>query len=129
MSTITKENIIDRPSLKLIQILTHLQNKAFASEQMEMTHLGSATVHHLIACLLLESLEKDLVRHIAHGINHLNPEPPRSPTLMEHRPSHLTQGSVFPFHHAILGRHIRTQKLIFKTQVMAKGFEVRVFKF
>jgi hypothetical protein len=49
--------------------------------------------------------------------------------LIEHRPSHLTQGSVFPFHHAILGRHIGTRKLMFKTQVMEKGFEARVFKF
>jgi hypothetical protein len=49
--------------------------------------------------------------------------------LKEHHPSHLTQGSVFPFHHAILGRHIQTRKLMFKTQVMAKGFEARVFEF
>jgi hypothetical protein len=61
VSSITKENTIDRPSLKLIQILTLFQNKAFASENMEMTHLGSATVHHLITCLLLESSEKNLV--------------------------------------------------------------------
>jgi hypothetical protein len=49
--------------------------------------------------------------------------------LIEHRPSHLTQGFVFPFHHAILGRRIRTRKLMFKTQVMAKGFEARVFEY
>jgi hypothetical protein len=49
--------------------------------------------------------------------------------LIEHRPSHLAQGSVFPFHHAILGRRIRTRKLVFKTEVMAKGFEARVFEF
>jgi hypothetical protein len=49
--------------------------------------------------------------------------------LIEHRPSHLTQGSIFPFHHAILGRRIRTRKLVFKTQVMAKGFKLRVFEF
>jgi hypothetical protein len=46
--------------------------------------------------------------------------------LIEHRPSHLTQGSVFPFHNTILRRRIRTRKLVFKTQVMAKGFEVRI---
>jgi hypothetical protein len=49
--------------------------------------------------------------------------------LIEHRPSHLTQGSFFPFYHAILGRRIRTRKLVFKTQVMAKGFELRVSEF
>jgi hypothetical protein len=49
--------------------------------------------------------------------------------LIEHRPSHLTRGSIFPFYHAILGRRIRTRKLVFNTQVMAKGFEARVFEF
>jgi hypothetical protein len=63
------------------------------------------------------------------GIDHLSPEPPRSPMLIEYRPGHLTQGFAFPFHHAILGRRIRTRKLVFRTQVMEKGFEVRAFKF
>jgi hypothetical protein len=49
--------------------------------------------------------------------------------LVEHRPGHLTQGFVFPFHHAILGGRILTRKLVLETQVMAKGFEMRVFKF
>jgi hypothetical protein len=49
--------------------------------------------------------------------------------LVEHHPSHLAQGSVFPFHHAILGRRIRTRKLVFTTQVTAKDFEVIVFEF
>jgi hypothetical protein len=49
--------------------------------------------------------------------------------LVEHRPSHLAQGPFFPFHHAILGRHILTQKMVFTIHVMAKGFETRVFKF
>jgi hypothetical protein len=46
--------------------------------------------------------------------------------LIEHHLSHLTQGSVFSFYNTILGRRIRTRKLVFKTQVMAKGFEMRV---
>jgi late competence protein required for DNA uptake (superfamily II DNA/RNA helicase) len=49
--------------------------------------------------------------------------------LIEHRTSHLTQGSIFPFHNTILGRRIQTQKLMFKTQVMAKGFEARLSEF
>jgi hypothetical protein len=49
--------------------------------------------------------------------------------IIKHRPSHLAQGSVFPFNHAILGRRIWTRKLVLKTQVMAKGFETRVSKF
>jgi hypothetical protein len=49
--------------------------------------------------------------------------------LIKHRPSHLTQGSVFPFPNAILGRRVQTRKLVFKTQVMAKGFETKVFDY
>jgi hypothetical protein len=45
--------------------------------------------------------------------------------LVKHRPSHHTQGFIFLFHHAIM----RRCKLVFKTQVMAKGFEVRVIEF
>jgi hypothetical protein len=49
--------------------------------------------------------------------------------LIKNHPSHLTQGSIFPFHNTILGRCIRTRKLVFKSQVMAKGFETRVSEF
>jgi hypothetical protein len=49
--------------------------------------------------------------------------------LIKHHPSHLTQGPVFSFHNTILGMRIRTQKLVFKTQVMAKGFKTRVSEF
>jgi hypothetical protein len=96
---------------------------------MEVTNLGYATVHQLVTGFLLVDSEVDPVRNIARGIDRLNPEPSQSPMLIEHRPSHLTQGSVFPFHHAVLGRRIQTQKLMFKTQVMAKSFEMRVFEF
>jgi hypothetical protein len=49
--------------------------------------------------------------------------------LIKHRLSHLTQGPVFPFHNTIMGRRIRTRKLVFKTQVMSKGFQMRVSEF
>jgi hypothetical protein len=49
--------------------------------------------------------------------------------LIEHRPSHLAQGPVLPFLNAILGRRIRTGKLVLKTQVMTKGFKMRVSEF
>jgi hypothetical protein len=50
---ITKENTIDRPSLKLIQLLPFLQDKALATKDMEVTHLGCATVHQLVAGFIL----------------------------------------------------------------------------
>jgi hypothetical protein len=53
MRCITKENTIDRPSLKLIQFLSFLQNKALATKDMEVTHLGCAIVHQLVTGFLL----------------------------------------------------------------------------
>jgi hypothetical protein len=129
MRCITKENTIDRPSLKLIQLLPFLKNETLAPEDMEVTHLGCATVHQLIAGFLFMHSEVDPVRHIARGIHRLSPEPSRSPMLIKHRPSHLAQGLVFPFHSTILTKRIQTRKLVFKTQVMAKGFKMRVSEF
>jgi hypothetical protein len=126
---ITKENTIDRPGLKLVQLLPFLKDKALATKDMEVTHLGCVTMHQLIVGFLLMHFEIDPVRNIAHGIHRLSPEPSRSPMLIKHRLSHLTQGSVFPFRNTILGRRIRTRKLLFKTQVMAKGFKTRVSEF
>jgi hypothetical protein len=94
---------------------------------MEVTHIGGSVVHQLVATLM--DPEVNHVRHIARGIDSLILEPSRSPMLVEHRPSHLAQGSVFPVHHAALGRRIQTRELVFETQVMAKGFKMRVFKF
>jgi hypothetical protein len=129
MRCITKENTIDRPSLELVQLLPLFQNEAFTTKDMEVTHLGCVTMHQLIAGFLLMHSEVDPIRNIAHGIDDLRPEPSRSPMLIEHHLSHLAQGLVFPLYHAILGRRTRTRKLVFKTQVMAKGFEVRVSEF
>jgi hypothetical protein len=61
MRCITKENTIDRPSLKLIQLPAFLQNETLATKYMEVTHLGCATMHQLIACLLLVHSEVDPV--------------------------------------------------------------------
>jgi hypothetical protein len=129
MRRVTKENAIDRPSLELVQLLPFLQDEAFTTEDMEVTHLGCATMHQLVACFILMNPEVDFVRHIARGIDRLSPKPSRSPMLVEHRPSHLAQGPIFSYTHAILGRHIRTQTLMFKTQVMEKGFKARIFEF
>jgi hypothetical protein len=124
-----QKNTIDRPSLKLIQLLPFYQNKALATKDMEVTHLGYATVHQLVAGFLLMHPELDPVQHLARSIYRLSPEPSRSPMLIKHRPSQLTQCLVFPFHNTILGRRIQTRKLVFKTQVMAKGFKMRVSEF
>jgi hypothetical protein len=59
MRCITKENTIDRPSLKLVQLLPFLKDKALATKDMEVTHLGCATVHQLVAGFLLMQCEVD----------------------------------------------------------------------
>jgi hypothetical protein len=60
MRCITKKTI-DRPSLKLIQLPAFLQNETLATKDMEVTHLGCATMHQLIACFLLVHSEVDPV--------------------------------------------------------------------
>jgi hypothetical protein len=45
VSSITKENTMKRDSLKLIQILALFENEAFATENIEMTHLGSVCIN------------------------------------------------------------------------------------
>jgi hypothetical protein len=46
---------------------------------MDVTCLGCAIVHQLVASFLLMDPEVNLVGHIARGIDHLSPEPSRSP--------------------------------------------------
>jgi hypothetical protein len=83
-------------------------------------------VHELIARLVQEVPEKDPVPNMASGIHYLSPISPRSPMLIEHHPSHLTKGTILPFHHTILTSHIGRRKQMFETQIMTKGFEMRV---
>jgi hypothetical protein len=74
---ITKENTIDRHSLKVIQLLPFLQNKTLATKDMEVTHLGCVTVHQLIAGFLLMHSKVDPVRHIPCSVHRLIPESSR----------------------------------------------------
>jgi hypothetical protein len=52
--SISKENPITRPHLKLVEF-SLLKNKAFATKDSEMTHLGCPTMHKLITGLPLEN--------------------------------------------------------------------------
>jgi hypothetical protein len=53
MRCISKENTIDRPSLELVRLLPFLKDKALVTKDMEVTHLGCATVHQLVTGFLL----------------------------------------------------------------------------
>jgi hypothetical protein len=54
MVRISKENPITRPSLKFVEF-SLLKNKALATKDSEMTHLGCPSMHKLITGLPLES--------------------------------------------------------------------------
>jgi hypothetical protein len=72
MKCITKENTIDRPSLELVQLLPFLKDKALATRDMEVTHLGCVTVHQLVIGFLLVHSEIHHVRNIPRGIDRLS---------------------------------------------------------
>ena len=128
MTSIAQEDPIGRPRLKLIKP-TLLENKAPTTKSPEMAHSRCSPVHELIAHLVQEGPEKNLVPNMASGIHRLSPISPRSPMLVEHRPSHLTKGTIFPLNHTILTSYIGRRELMFETQITTKGFKTRVFKF
>jgi hypothetical protein len=128
MTSITQENPIGGPRLKLIKP-THLENKAPTTKSPEMAHSRCSPVHELIACLVQEGPQKIPIPNMASGIHRLLPISFWSPMLVEHRPSHLTKGKIFPLNYTILTSHIGRIKLMFETQITTKGFKTRVFKF
>jgi hypothetical protein len=61
MRSITKENTIDQPSLKLVQLLPFIEDKALATKDMEVTHIRCATVHQFVTGFLFVQSEVDPV--------------------------------------------------------------------
>jgi hypothetical protein len=128
MTSITQENPIRGPRLKLIKP-TLLENKAPTTKSPEMAHSMCSPVHEIISCLVQEGPQKNPVPNMASNIHRLHPISSRGPMLIEHQPSHLTKGTIFPLNYTILTGHIGKRKLMFETQITTKGFEMRVFKF
>jgi hypothetical protein len=128
MTNITQENPIGGHQLKLIKP-TLLENKTLTTKSPKMAHSRCSPVHELIARLVQEGPQKNLVPNIASGIHRFRPISSRSPMLVDYRPSHLTKRTIFPLNYPILTSHIGRRKLMFETQIMTKGFEMRVFKF
>jgi hypothetical protein len=127
MINITQKDSIGGPQLKLIKP-TLLEDKTPTTKSPEMAHSRCSPMHELIARLLYEIPKKNSVPNMACGVHCLCPISPRSPMLIEHRSSHLTKGTIFPLNHTILTGHIGRRKLMFETQIMTKGFKLRVFK-
>jgi hypothetical protein len=122
MISITQENPIGRPRLELIKP-TLLKNKAPTTKNPEMAHSRCSPMHELIARLVQEGHEKNPVPNMASGIHRLRLISSWSLVLIEHRPSHLTKGMIFPLNYTILTSHIGRRELMFETQIMTKGFK------
>jgi hypothetical protein len=74
--------------LKLIKI-TMFQKKAFASKGTKVRDRRLGTKAKLKRGQILNRAQEDPIKNIASGANSIGPKAPRSPMLIEHRPSHL----------------------------------------
>jgi hypothetical protein len=88
MRGVSKQNAIKRARLKLIKI-TIFQNKSFASKGPEVRDRMLATKAKLKGGQIQNQAQEDPIRNIVSGANSISPKAPRSPMLIEHRPSHL----------------------------------------
>jgi hypothetical protein len=59
-------------------------------------------MHELITRLFHEIPKKNLIPNMARGVHYLCQVSSPSPMLIEHHPSHLTKGTIFPLDHIIL---------------------------
>jgi hypothetical protein len=88
MRGVSKQNAIKIARLKLIKI-SIFQNKAFASKRPEVRDRRLATKGKLKGGQMQNRAQEDPIRNIASGANSIDPKAPRSPMLIEYRPSHL----------------------------------------
>jgi hypothetical protein len=69
---------------------------------------------------MLNRAQEDSIKNIASDANSISPKAPRSPTLIEHHPSHLNYSAVLPFHDFILLMNARGRKLLINPMLKAK---------
>jgi hypothetical protein len=88
MRAVSKQNAIKRARLKLIKIAT-FQNKAFTSKGPNVRDRSLTTKAKLKGGQMQNRAQEDSIRNISSDANSIGPKAPRSPMLIEHRPSHL----------------------------------------
>jgi hypothetical protein len=64
--------------------------------------------------------QEDPIRNIASSANSIGPKVPRSPMLIEYRPSHINKSAVLSFYDSILLRNVRGEKLLINPMLKAK---------
>jgi hypothetical protein len=84
MRGVSKQNVINRMRLKLIEIFT-FQNKTFASKRPEVRDRTLATKAKLKGSQIQNRAQEDPIRNIARGANSIGPKLPRSPMLISTR--------------------------------------------
>jgi hypothetical protein len=109
--SITKKYTIERLGLELVQI-TLFQDEAFAPKLLEVAYLGWSSESQLIRSLLQESSKENEIGNMAHGVDRFDPISPKSPMLIEHRPSHLNKGPILAINNTILLKDISRGKLM-----------------
>jgi hypothetical protein len=119
MRGVSKQNAIKRARLKLIKIST-FQNKAFTSKRPKVRDRRLSTKSKLKGGQKQNRAQEDPIRNIASGANRIGPKAPRSPMLIEHRPSHLNYSAVLSFHNSILLRNAWGRKLLINVMLKAK---------
>jgi hypothetical protein len=72
--------------------------------------------------------QEDPIRNIASGANSISPKAPKSPMLIEHRPSHLNSSAVLSFHNSILLRNVRGRKLLTNAMLKANLIKRGIFE-
>jgi hypothetical protein len=65
---------------------------------------------------------------MARGVDRFGPISPRSPMLIEHRPSHLNKGPILVLNNTILLRDIGRGKLMLEAQRSTKGFKMSIIE-
>ena len=70
-----------------------------------------------------------MIGDMASCVDRLGPISPRSPVLIEHRPSHLNKGLIIALYNTILLGDIRRGKLMLVAQRSTKGFKISILEF
>jgi hypothetical protein len=88
MRGVFKQNAIRRVRLKLIKITT-FKDKELTSKRHEIRDRTLATKAKLKWDQIQNRAQEDSIRDIACNTDSIGPKAPRSPMLIEYRPSHL----------------------------------------
>jgi hypothetical protein len=92
-----------------------------------MANLGWLSKSQLIRSFVQKCLKKDVIGHMACGVDRFGPKTSRSPMLIELHLGHINKGLILVFNNVILLGHIRRGKLMIESQRSTKRFQNETF--